>query len=68
MRHRFCHQQANSQATLPLNLFSAMTVHDNKFMPVSNGLDSQKEQKVLQAYTVNIYTRKEGTAVPQKGI
>jgi hypothetical protein len=44
-----------------------MTVHDNKCMPVSNGLAGQKEQKVLQVYTMDIY-KKEGTAVPQKGI
>jgi hypothetical protein len=44
-----------------------MAVHDNKCMPVSNGVAGPKEQKVLQLYTVDIY-KKEGTAVPKKGI
>ena len=64
----FIHQPANSQPTLPLTFYSAMTVHDNKCMPVSNGLAGQKEQKVFTSiYSGHIY-KKEGTAVPKKGI
>jgi len=34
----FVHHPANSQPTLPLNLYSAMTVHDNYNVPDSHGL------------------------------
>jgi len=44
-----------------------MTVHDNKYMPVSNGLPGQKEQKVFTSiYSGHIY-KKEGTTVDKKG-
>ncbi len=67
MRHGFVHQPANSQPTLPLTFYSATTVHDNKCMLVSNGLASQKEQKVFTSiYSGHIY-KKEGTTVLKKG-
>jgi len=64
----FVHQPANSQPTLPLTFYSATTVHDNKCMPVSNGLAGQKRTKGFTSiYSGHIY-KKEGTAVPKKGI
>jgi len=67
-RHGFVHQPANSQPTLPLTFYSATTVHDKKCMPFSNGLAGQNKQKVLQVYTVNIYTKKRELQFPQKAI
>ena len=61
----FVHQPANSQPTLPLTFYSATTVHDNKCMPVSNGLAGQKRTK---GFTSGHIYKKEGTAVPKKGI
>ena len=62
------HQPANSQPTLPLTFYSATTVHDNKCMPVSNGLAGQKRTKGFTSiYSGHIY-KKEGTVVPKKGI
>ncbi len=65
-RHNFVHQPANSQPTLPLTFYSATTVHDNKCMPVSNVLASQKEQKVFTSI-YNAYTRKREPQFPKKG-
>jgi hypothetical protein len=45
-----------------------MTVHDNKCMRVSNGLAGQKEQKFLQVYTVDIYTRKREPHFPKRDL
>jgi hypothetical protein len=45
-----------------------MTVHDNKCMPVGNWLVGQKEQKVFTSIYSGYKYKKEGTAVPQKGI
>ena len=63
----FDHQPANSQPTLPLNLYSATTVHDNKCMPVSNGLAGQKRTKGIYKYIQCIYTRKRELQFPKKG-
>jgi hypothetical protein len=42
-------------------------VHDNKCRPVSNGLASQKEQKVFTGIYSGYIYKKEGTTVPKKG-
>ena len=62
----FVHQPANSQPTLPLTFYSATTVHDNKCMPVSNGLAGQKRTKGIYKYIQWTYIQERGNRSSQK--